>query len=71
MVDDSKDPIRRRGSAILLITIIVVASISVLQAIPPRYHEPELDVRIAVIDSGINIDTELEARVIAQRSFVN
>ncbi len=71
MVDDSKDPVRRRGTAILIITIIIVASIGIFQSIPPSYPEPELDVRVAVIDSGINIDTELETRVIAQQSFIN
>ncbi|TFG34895.1 hypothetical protein EU527_00905 [Candidatus Thorarchaeota archaeon] len=71
MADDGKDPTRRRGSALLVTTIIIIASIGVLQAIPIVYPEPNLDVRVAVIDSGINIDTELESRVIAQMSFVN
>ena len=69
MVDG--DPIRRRGTVILVITILTVATLGYLQSIPPEYIEPELDVRVAVIDSGIDIDKELETRVIAQKSFIN
>ncbi|MHA1864155.1 MAG: S8 family peptidase, partial [Candidatus Thorarchaeota archaeon] len=69
MVDG--EPTRRRGTALLVITIITVATIGILQAIPPAVPEPEIDVRVAIIDSGINIDSELETRVIAQRSFIN
>ncbi|TFG99395.1 hypothetical protein E4H12_02935 [Candidatus Thorarchaeota archaeon] len=69
MVDG--DPIQRRGTALLVITIIIISTLGILQAIPPTYPEPELDVRVAIIDSGINIDTELETRVIAQKCFIN
>ena len=69
MVDG--EPTRRRGTALLVITIITVATVGILQAIPPTFPEPELDVRVAIIDSGINIDSELETRVVAQRSFIN
>ncbi len=69
MVDG--DPIRRRGSAILIITIITVGTLGFLQSIPPAYNEPNLDVRVAVIDSGIDVDTELMSRIVAQKSFVN
>ncbi|MGY5860121.1 MAG: S8 family serine peptidase [Candidatus Thorarchaeota archaeon] len=69
MVDG--DPIRRRGTTILVITIITVATFGFLQSIPPNYPEPELDVRVAIIDSGIDIDAELETRVVAQKSFIN
>ena len=65
------DPTRRRGTTILVISIIVISSLGLLQSIPPDYPEPELDVRVAIIDSGINIDSELATRVIAQRSFIN
>ena len=69
MVDG--DPSRRRGTSLLVITIIVVSTLGLLQSIPPTYPEPELDVRVAIIDSGIDIDSELESRVIAQKSFIN
>jgi subtilisin family serine protease len=65
------EPTRRRGTALLVITIITVATLGYLQSIPPTYPEPELDVRVAIIDSGIDIDSELETRIIAQRSFIN
>ena len=69
MVDG--DPSRRRGTTILVLSIIVISSLGLLQSIPPSYPEPELDVRVAIIDSGINIDSELQSRVIAERSFIN
>lgn len=71
MVDDGKDPIKRRGTAILIVTIMIIASVSVLQAIPPIHPESDSNVRVAVIDSGINIDVDLQSRIVAQMSFVN
>jgi len=69
MVDG--DPIRRRGTTLLVVTIITIASLGYLQSIPIEYPEPDLDIRVAVIDSGIDIDTELETRVVAEKSFIN
>ncbi|MGY5872074.1 MAG: S8 family serine peptidase [Candidatus Thorarchaeota archaeon] len=69
MVDG--EPTRRRGSAILVLTIIAIATLGVLQVIPPTYADPELDVRVAIIDSGIDINSELETRVVAEKSFIN
>jgi hypothetical protein len=71
MTEDAEEPNRNRGSALLVITIIVIASVVVLGAVPPTYPEPGLDVRVAVIDSGINLDGELAPRVVAERSFLN
>ncbi|MHA1950780.1 MAG: S8 family peptidase [Candidatus Thorarchaeota archaeon] len=64
-------PRRRRGSVLLFTTIIVVASIAGLYTIPPFFSVPDLTVRVAVIDSGIDLDEELQSRVIAGKSFVN
>ncbi|TFG32277.1 hypothetical protein EU528_03835 [Candidatus Thorarchaeota archaeon] len=69
MIDS--DPNRRRGTSLLVLTVIVVSTLGILQSIPPTYPPPELDVRVAIIDSGIDIDSELETRVIAQKSFIN
>lgn len=69
MVD--REPTRCRGTALLVITIIIISTLAYLQSIPPTYPEPELDVRVAIIDSGINIDSELESRVLSQKSFIN
>jgi len=65
------EPTRSRGTALLVITIIIIATLAYLQAIPQTYTDPELYVRVAIIDSGINIDSELESRVLSQKSFVN
>lgn len=71
MAEDTDDPIRKRGTALLVITIIVLSTLVVLDSIPKIYSEPGLDVHVAVIDSGMNLDTELTPRVIAERSFIN
>ena len=70
-MDEGREPNRRRGTVLLFTTIIIVASIAGLSAIPPSYTDPDLEIRVAVIDSGINIDQELETRVVAGMSFVN
>ena len=70
-VDESFEPKRRRGTVLLLFTIIVVGSIAGLYAAPQTYTVPDLAVRIAIIDSGININEELETRVVSEKSFVN
>jgi hypothetical protein len=69
MIDE--DPVRRRGTTILVTTILIVAALGVLQIIPSDYNVPVIDVRVAIIDSGIDLDAELETRVIAQKSFIN
>ncbi|MCK5390190.1 MAG: hypothetical protein KAJ36_06855, partial [Candidatus Thorarchaeota archaeon] len=69
MVDG--EPTRSRGTALLVITIIIIATFAYLQSTPQSYTEPELDVKVAIIDSGINIDSELVSRVLAQKSFIN
>ncbi len=64
------EPKRRRGNALLLSTLIIIATIAGLYVVPPTYTNPDLRVRIAIIDSGININQELETRVVAAKSFV-
>jgi hypothetical protein len=71
VVDEEREPTRRRGTFLLFTTIIVVASIAGAYSIPPFFSTSDLTVRVAVIDSGIDIDTELETRVISGKSFVN
>jgi hypothetical protein len=70
-VDEGFEPKRRRGTALLLSTIIIVSSIAILYAAPQTYTDPDLTVRVAIIDSGINLNQELETRVVAAKSFVN
>ena len=70
-VDEGSEPIRRRGTVLLLFTIIVVGSVAGLYVAPQTFTIPDLAVRVAIIDSGIDINEELETRVVAERSFVN
>jgi len=71
MNEDIVEPTRKRGTALLVITIILISSLAIIQAIPRIYPEPGLNVRVAIIDSGINKDAELEPRVVAEKSFIN
>lgn len=71
MESDSKEPTRKRGTVILFITIIVIGSLAGIYAIPRTYSTPNLSVRVAIIDSGVNINQELATRVVSVRSFVN
>lgn len=70
-MDEGVEPKRRRGTVLLLSTIIIVGSIAGLYIAPHTYTVPNLAVRVAIIDSGININEELETRVVAEKSFVN
>jgi len=70
-VNEGSEPKRRRGTVLLIFTIIVVGSIAGLYAAPPTFTIPNLAVRVAIIDSGIDINQELETRVVAEKSFVN
>ena len=67
----SDEPGRSRGTVVLVVTILVVSSFAIAQSIPKVYTPRDLRVRVAVVDSGIDVDSELEARVIAERSFIN
>ena len=71
MNEEIVEPTRKRGTALLIITIIIISGVAIIQAIPRIYPEPGLNVRVAIIDSGINKDTELEPRVVAEKSFIN
>ena len=71
MEKDSKEPTRKRGTVLLFITIIVIGALAGLYAIPRTYSTPDLSVRVAIIDSGVNINQELETRVVSARSFVS
>ncbi|MFX1265743.1 MAG: S8 family serine peptidase, partial [Promethearchaeota archaeon] len=68
-VDDEPKP--RRGTALLVTTIIFVAIFLGAVAIPRNGPLPDLRVRVAVVDSGISKDDELLSRVVAEMSFIN
>ncbi|NHJ13815.1 MAG: hypothetical protein EAX95_09060 [Candidatus Thorarchaeota archaeon] len=61
----------KRGTAVLVITLIAVSSFVVLISIPSDQEELELGVRVCVVDSGITKNAFLQARVVAERSFVD
>ncbi|MGD2072814.1 MAG: S8 family serine peptidase, partial [Candidatus Thorarchaeota archaeon] len=61
--------IPKRGSALLVIAIIIVAT-STFIVFFPRSNLRHLQVRVAVIDSGINHEEELHSRIIAEKSFI-
>jgi hypothetical protein len=71
VVDEEREPTRRRGTVLLFSTVIIISSIVGAYSLPRFFSTPDLEIRVAVIDSGVDIDAELETRVIAARSFVN
>jgi hypothetical protein len=70
-VDDAGEPGFRRGTALLIISVIFVATSAAIVIIPRNTDLPELKVRVCVIDSGINKDSSLNSRVILEMSFIN
>jgi hypothetical protein len=60
----------RRGSALLVIAVLIVASSAIIIFIP-HITPPFLQVRVAIIDSGINHEESLLARIVAEKSFIN
>jgi hypothetical protein len=70
-VDDAGEPGFRRGTALLIISVISVAAFAVIVIIPRTSELPELKVRVCIIDSGINKDYSLLSRVVLEKSFIN
>lgn len=70
-LDTDDEPKPRRGTALLVITIIFVATFVGAVVIPRNGPLPDLRVRVAVVDSGMTKDDELLSRVVAERSFIN
>jgi len=60
----------RRGTALLVITIIVLSSLAIAVTLNPRMLSLRRGVRVAVIDSGITPDSEIAPRRVAERSFI-
>ncbi len=71
MENPDRVPIRKRGTVILLITIVVLSSTFVFLIIPKAFIGADLTERVAVIDSGLDENSILSSRVVAQRSFIN
>jgi hypothetical protein len=70
-VDDAGEPGFRRGTALLVISVIFVAAFVVIVIIPRTTELSELKVRVCIIDSGINRDNSLLSRVVLEKSFIN
>jgi hypothetical protein len=71
MESSDRVPIRKRGSVILLITIIVLSGAFVFFIIPRAFIGTDLTERVAVIDSGMDENSILSPRLVAQKSFIN
>ncbi len=61
----------QRGTALLVIAMVVVAFTFAFLIIPRAFAPPEITVRVAIIDSGINPDNQLSSHILAEMSFVN
>jgi hypothetical protein len=59
----------KRGTALLVIALIVIAASTVIVFFP-RDTSPFLEVRVAIIDSGINHEESLLFRIVAEKSFI-
>jgi hypothetical protein len=70
-LEDAGEPSLRRGTALLVITIIFVAAFAVMVVLPRTSDSPGLKVRVCVIDSGINKDFSLVSRVVLEKSFIS
>ncbi len=67
---DEFDEIPKRGTALLLVTVIIIAS-STIAAVWPKPIDPtELNARVAIIDSGLDPENLLSTRMVAEKSFI-
>ncbi|MFX0107559.1 MAG: S8 family serine peptidase, partial [Candidatus Hodarchaeota archaeon] len=67
---DTMEPRPRRGTTILVLTIILVSVFTVAVVLPPALKTPDLRVRVAIIDSGITRDESLRTRLVAEKCFI-
>ncbi len=71
MDDGLEGNIQHRGKALLVIAMIIAAYTFAVLIVPRAFGPPDLTVRVAVIDSGINQDNEIATHIVAEASFVN
>ncbi|MHA2161887.1 MAG: S8 family peptidase [Candidatus Thorarchaeota archaeon] len=71
MEHTSEEISRRRGTTILVITLIIIAGTVSVVFLPRAFGFADLTVKVAVVDSGVDKDSLLFPRVIAEKSFVN
>lgn len=71
-MDDGLDEFTpQRGTALLVIAMIVVAFTFAFLILPRAFGPPEITVKVAVIDSGVTPDNQLSVHLIAEMSFIN
>jgi hypothetical protein len=69
--DDYRTPANpRRGTALLVATIVIVATGAFLFIAPGGFGAGERPVRVAVVDSGITANGVLQGKIVAEKSFV-
>jgi hypothetical protein len=69
--DDYRTPANpRRGTALLVATIVIVAMGAFLFIAPGGFGAGERPVRVAVVDSGITANGILQGKIVAEKSFV-
>ncbi len=64
-------PKNRRGTALLVISVVVAASTFTFIVFPGTFPIHELSVRVAIIDSGMDATPQLEGRILASHSFID
>ena len=69
MTDELVD-VPRRGTAILVITIIVISTSAIAFVWPKAIDPTESSARVAIIDSGIDSDSLVTPRIVSQKSFI-
>ncbi|MFW9850142.1 MAG: S8 family serine peptidase [Candidatus Thorarchaeota archaeon] len=71
MDDIVTDAVPTRGKALLVISLIIVSTTFAFLILPKTFGPPELTVRVAVIDSGIDNGGLLDLHTVAARSFIS
>jgi hypothetical protein len=69
VADNESEFVPKRGSALLVISLIIVAT-SIVVVFFPISTSLHLQVRVAVVDSGINQEEGLHSRIVAEKSFI-
>ncbi|TFG14502.1 hypothetical protein EU537_03535 [Candidatus Thorarchaeota archaeon] len=71
MENPDRVPIRKRGTVILLVTIVILSGAFIFIVVPRAFIGTDLTERVAVIDSGMDESSILSSRIVAQKSFIN
>ncbi|TFH07883.1 MAG: hypothetical protein E4H14_07550 [Candidatus Thorarchaeota archaeon] len=69
-VPEKKSNGTRIIAAIIILMIVISTGLVFITIIEPSSAAPSARVRVAVLDSGIDVDFSLQSRVVAQASFI-